>query len=511
MPGPSTPQGTSWFSPWFWSCSGLLACFISGAWLFVAEASLATLEPVRLSLVWLGLLLTGIGVAQRFRVPQLSRLAKAAGLVLPLLALVFGSMTVAVSVVLVASWRGEYLIGVRPGLALILWLLVGPMSALAGWQCLHRRAAKAVLEKGHEAALSLLLASVVALVACFALASPHRDFSANWYTMQRCLFVFAMAALVAAPLTVVDGVTRRWVVSGLVTYHLLGIVTAAVGHPPSPWITSQIWMRLYRPYLEFLYLNNAYHFYSPQPGPSSYVWFRLYYTDSNGQQLGHWYKIPKLSDDGYHGHPVSLEYQRHLSIAENTMPTDPFLPEGVVFEKAAAKRMAWTPEAAKKDPIVGVNPPKHEVLVPLNPTIPKSQQYFMPKPHVKRLMETFARHVLHKKQAEFPDRQYTSVRIYRVVHQVISIQAYNLGYPPTDPESYSPVYMGEFDASGKLRDPSDALLYWQMPILRDQPGIGHSEIKDWRRRHAGDPYWRRVVENAAIMKWVDDNDKEAPD
>src|SRR5262249_51727018 len=30
---------------------------------------------------------------------------------------------------------------------------------------------------------------------------------------------------------------------------------------PSPWLSTQIWTRIYRPYLEFLYLNNAYHFY----------------------------------------------------------------------------------------------------------------------------------------------------------------------------------------------------------------------------------------------------------
>ena len=509
MPGPSAPPGPFWHSPWLWSCSGLLACSISAAWLFVAEASLATLEPVRLGLVWLGLLLTGIGVARRFRLHQLSRLARAPELVLTLLALAFAVLAVAATVALIASWCGAYLIGLRPGLALILWLLVGPMSALAGWQCLRRASANGAIDKNHEAALSLLLTAVVALLACVALASPSPDLSANWYTIQRFLFVAALAALTAAPLTVVDGVTRRCVVSGLVTFHLLGIVTAAIGHPPAPWLTTQIWGRIYRPYLEFLYLNNAYHLYSPEPGPASHVWFRLYYTDEKGQPLGHWYKIPKLGDNAYHGHTVSLEYQRHLSIAEYTMPTDPFLAEGVVFERALAKRVAWTPEAAKIEPIVGVHPVKHEVLVRLNPKIPKSQQYHLPQRPVKRLLESFARHVLHKHAVLHPDRHYTSVRVYRAVHRIMTMQSYLNGLPPNDPELYMPVYMGEFDAGGKLLDPGDALLYWHMPILRDPPGAGHSEIKDWARRHAGDPYWRRVIRNDR-PEWVDDDGKPPP-
>jgi hypothetical protein len=472
--------------------------------------STTTLEPLRLAFIWIGLLLTGIGVAMSFAATSVGAVARGARLVLPFLAVVFAALAAAVTIMLVASWFDQPFAGIQPGLATILWLFVGPMAAVAAWQCLRRASANAGLETGHQTGLALLLLSVAALVARFALSSPSADFSQNWFTLQRFLMVLALAALAAAPLTVVDGMTRRCVVSGLVVFHLLGIVTAAVGHPPSPWITTQIWTRIYRPYLEFLYLNNAYHFYSPEPGPPSYVWFRLYYTDDKDQTLGHWYKIPRLSDSGYHGHWASLEYQRNLSISEYTLPTESFHVESVLFQKVSAKRVARTPEGGKQEPIVGVNPFKQGLLVPLNPTIPKSQQYHIPQRQVKRLMETFARHVLHKHQAEHPERNYTSVRIYRVVHQILSPQAYMAGLPPTDPTLYTPVYMGEFDASGKLLDPDDALLYWQIPILRDQPALGHSEIKDWARRHAGDVYWRRVIQDDERPAWVDDNGNAPP-
>ena len=37
--------------------------------------------------------------------------------------------------------------------------------------------------------------------------------------------------------------------------------------------------RVYRPYLNLLYMTNAYHFYSPDPGTSSVMWFAVYYDD----------------------------------------------------------------------------------------------------------------------------------------------------------------------------------------------------------------------------------------
>ena len=494
-------------TPWFWLTLGLLGCLGAGVWLSVVGDAL---EPFRVSLVWVGLFATGVGITLQFRSTQLSKLAKAARQLQPVTALIFILMALGATANLVASWCGEYPIGLRPGLSLIFWLFVAPMSALAGWQILQRWLTQAGWQWSDEAALSLLLAGVVALLGCLAL-STNQDFTAGWFTIQRFLFVMGLVALTGAPLAVVDVTTRKCVVSGLVLFHLLGIVTAAVGHPPAPWLVNQIWSRIYRPYFQFMYLSNAYHFYSPEPGPPSHVWFRLYYEDEQGQRLGHWYKIPRLEDDGRHRHTTSLEYQRYLSITEHTMPVDIVPIESPFFQTILEKRVAWTPEGAKREAVVGQAPLSRDVLVPFNPTLPKSQQFHWPQPHVKRIVESYARHVIHKHAGEHPDRNYTSVRIYHIIHRIIPRDMYFYAIEPTDPELYTPVYMGEFDKTGKLRDVTDPLLYWQLPILRDQPGILNSTIKDWARKHAGDPYWIRSFDNAGHPRWVDDNGKPPTD
>ena len=62
---------------------------------------------------------------------------------------------------------------------------------------------------------------------------------------------------------------------------------------------QQIWTRIFRPYLEFMYLNNAYHFYAPDPSTSSYLWFRVIFTDdADGKEYGRWYKVPQLDEKG---------------------------------------------------------------------------------------------------------------------------------------------------------------------------------------------------------------------
>ena len=45
------------------------------------------------------------------------------------------------------------------------------------------------------------------------------------------------------------------------------------------WLFSQIWTRVTRPYLQITHLNNAYHFYAPEPGPVAIVWFRVRFAD----------------------------------------------------------------------------------------------------------------------------------------------------------------------------------------------------------------------------------------
>lgn len=507
MPSPSTRHGGIWQSPWFWTGAGVASTAVAAVWLGLAGD---TLETLRLGLVWTGLLLAGGGAALQFKQQAPRWQAHAGRRVQPLLIFVFAAMAVGVTVNCIASWAGVYFTGLRPGLATILWLLAGPMSGLAAWQSLQHFRARTPWRTNDESALSLLLTSATAFMACFALSSTEPDFVGSWFTMQRFLFIMGALALFCTPLIAVDVATRRWVISGLAVFHLAGIMMAALSHEPAPWVVNQILGRIYRPYLQFLYLTNAYHFYSPEPGPPSHVWFYLYFDNAQGEHLGHWYKIPKLDDSGRHGHTTSLEYQRYLSVTEHTMGSSPYHFESADYQKRAALRTAWTPEAAKNEPLVILNPTKREVLVPLHPTKTKSQQFHYPRWDNKKVLESYSRHVLHKHAAEHPDRKYTTVRIYRVVHRIPPTDLYFDGWHPTDPEFYTPIYMGEFDQRGRLLDPNDPYLYWELPILRDDPGVEESNIRDWARRHAGDPYWVRTSNQGKLVQWVDENGKPPP-
>jgi hypothetical protein len=72
---------------------------------------------------------------------------------------------------------------------------------------------------------------------------------------------------------------RLPVVSVLMLFHFTGIFFATTTPPSgqylSPWVTEQAFVRIFNPYLQFVYLRNAYHFYSPEPGPASVLVFFL--------------------------------------------------------------------------------------------------------------------------------------------------------------------------------------------------------------------------------------------
>ena len=61
----------------------------------------------------------------------------------------------------------------------------------------------------------------------------------------------------------------------LLVFHFTGIFFATTMPPSTPWVTEQAFLRVYNPYLQFVYMRNAYHFYSPQPGPASILVFML--------------------------------------------------------------------------------------------------------------------------------------------------------------------------------------------------------------------------------------------
>jgi hypothetical protein len=304
---------------------------------------------------------------------------------------------------------------------------------------------------------------------------------------------------------------RRLAVSLLFVLHFCAITTACLAAPPSPWIVQQTWGRLFRPYLEFMYLNNAYHFYAPEPGPSSYMWFRVIHTSPDQEEFGTWYKIPQLDEDGNSQHPVALEYQRFLSLTESVVSTDS-LPPTEMFDQQK-KQWGWHPfwknrielvPAQNDDERVGIPPPKH-MRIPLKPGLLPAQQVYMPGDSSRRLFASYARFVARKfaTHPEHPDWKLKSVKVYRVIHSIPPVLWFHNRIPPNDPELYQPYYVGNYDSRGILIEDQDPYRNWLIPVIRDELNNPDSVIRDYSRLHAGDPNWIRRSTDSGEVVWTD--------
>jgi hypothetical protein len=432
------------------------------------------------------------------------------GRVLLGLGALFGLMAVGLTVILIAAIVRASWVPWRPGSAIVVWCVVAPISLLACRSCLQVRRSGTVLPWGHEAACLLVLFGLSAVAACWSLYFG-RERADDWLTMRLFLSVLGFAAFVAAPFFLLSQTLRRIGLSVVFLLHFGGIATAALAAEPFPWIIGQLWMRIYRPYLEFMYLNNAYHFYAPEPGPSSLMWFRLVYEDKQGRAHGIWFKIPDLDDDGWHRHTVALEYQRFLSLTENIAQGTPT--SGVLFndslnplvnkdydgiltyrmlehtkkrwrrseqfihftrwktaiEKALkegkAEILGKNPEDLEKvalrldlDTSV-INPIDNPNVVPFNNMVSWQQQYAAPRDlGVQRLVVSYVRHVAGRHHPEQkPDWTLKKIKVYRVTHVILPQEELVRGADPRDPIYYQPFFMGDYDTAGKLLNPDGSL------------------------------------------------------
>ena len=96
----------------------------------------------------------------------------------------------------------------------------------------------------------LAIAALTALAGLFA-TDP------SWGSIRLAFGVAAGVAGVTSILFVLPRTARLAVVSVLVLYHFAGVMSAITSPPPTPWLTSQTWVRFFRPHLEFCYVNNA--------------------------------------------------------------------------------------------------------------------------------------------------------------------------------------------------------------------------------------------------------------
>src|SRR5262249_2772672 len=75
---------------------------------------------------------------------------------------------------------------------------------------------------------------------------------------ESALYLFWIAAAIsffAFLMMLAPPPVRRIGVSALILFHFIGIATAIISAPPQPWLAEELWVRVYRPYLQFTYLN----------------------------------------------------------------------------------------------------------------------------------------------------------------------------------------------------------------------------------------------------------------
>ncbi len=343
--------------------------------------------------------------------------------------------------------------------------------------------------------------------------------SLGWDSMGLLLLVMAFVALTGGILIVLPLKWRKFVGSLMILYHFGGICTAATAVPALghvPWLPTQIWTHFYRPYLYFMYLNNAYHFYSPEPGPPTLIWFRIEYE---GEAKPRWVRISERKD-----YITRLQYQRFLAMTESVSvysKTDKVPPDKLtkLYERRYAidnpggrGRDWWrTDERPRK-----IKP---------YPGLDLSVQYRQINQMARLYLRGYVQHVArYYPSLTNPNAKVKRIQVYELIHNIMSAAQFAEGYDPLDPAMYRVYYLGPYTEQGELIRPKiseaaprhlglisyqvldgrgnprlqveevqDLYLYWMLPIYREPrvPNPNPKDPKDWRlidslQLHTGD-------------------------
>jgi hypothetical protein len=258
-----------------------------------------------------------------------------------------------------------------------------------------------------------------------------------------------------------------------VAYHFAGILSAVTSPPPTPWLADQYWKRVARTYLQFAYFNNAYQFYSPDPGPACEIWVCFEYEPDPGTpdlpdgspppKECSWVYFPKR--EHHYSDPLGLSYYRRLALTENLAQYQPPGYVALAAETDAAIRRRETENHEDRIARYGW---------------PLDQERRIPNEIVTRqILPAYVRYMA-KNWAD-PNRKVKSVWVYRTLHMITTLYQFHLhnpgthearrGMSPYDPQLYFPYFQGEFTPDGELKDSTAPLLYWLVPIQqrRDRP------------------------------------------
>lgn len=368
----------------------------------------------------------------------------------------------------------------------------------------------------------------------------------HWDSLRMLLGVMAAGAAVAALLAALPPVWRYSLLVPAVLFHFGGTLTATTWPDTlgrTPWLTNQSALRVYLPYFRFMYLSNAYHFYSPDPGPASkfcvLIEYEVYRTvkdprtgqpvpdvDETGQPIpvtdpktnkpravAEWVELPKRRVN--YRDPLGLTYYRRLSLTELASYSSPGTMLPPSWEKAAIMQRRTQNE---RD-LTG-----RQVSVPGATSFNEVDMTQYRQPHTptrRAVLPSYARHIAHEytgvrteagagRVEEVYWYKVTGMKMFRVEHRIIESREFldydnpeyarmkqrnpaveppgparSEGRSPYHPAIYYPYYLGEYGADGTLRDPNDPLLYWLTPVQytpnrpTDEP-----DYKDWMSEYA---------------------------
>ena len=367
--------------------------------------------------------------------------------------------------------------------------------------------------------LAWLLAGVAGWLAVFGLPS-------HWDSARLVAGVMGTLALGGAVLRSVP-LSIRWAILSVGVVLHFGAILVATTRPttyssPAPWVTDQASNRLYQPYFEFMYLGNAYHFYSPDPGPASHLFFLLEYEtdeedrdESSGQvrlaadgtpakkRVSEWVAMPRRRTQ--FRDPLGMTYYRRLSLTELVSYSSPGTVTAFSMEKSnAVQRRRDNELGLNGKPVPGARVGNEIDL----------SQYRVPDIRVRKIMfPSYARHIAlehsgPRKAADGKTVKYTVTRVkmFRVEHRVLQPHQFlrydnpaervyrpddkavsqlgNMG--PFHPSTYLPFYLGEYDPNGTLVTPNDPLLYWLVPIEHlSNASKDQKSFQDWMSVYAG--------------------------
>jgi hypothetical protein len=323
----------------------------------------------------------------------------------------------------------------------------------------------------EETESRLLTGAVLALGGLAALIG-YWSMNKEWDSARMVLELLVGVALAGGVVVMLPRGWRRAVVSLLVIFHFGGILSVVTSAPlpngSQSWIATQLFTRVYQPYLESIYQLNAYHFYSPDPGPAYLLRFYIQYEDDTTAML----EVPRRED-----FRTRLEFQRRLALADRASTADGSSPD---LEMISNRRNAG----------LLYNPP-----IILAPDLAPAFQFRRPTAHGLRMLSSYVRHVAENSFSKGdPPKPMRRVKVYCMIHHIITAQQYELGWEADDPATFAPMYFGTWDREGNLLDSQDPLLFWMIPVFRRAkegvPMDGHvptfeeTELVDLLETHA---------------------------